>query len=288
MSSEFQTSERTKTRAIARDEVALPTGPEHPRGPLGRFKWPVYSLLVAISVILLWWAITAIELVHPIILPPPPDVGQALIELVVWERFPYHLGITLFEVFAGFALGSAIGVTLGTILALVPAARAILYPYIIGFQALPKVALAPLFVTWFGFGLESKIVMAIVICFFPVVVNTFVGLTAVDEHAYKLMRSLTATRYQIFKKLRLPGALPLIMAGLKTALTFAVIGAIVGEFIGGSAGLGYLINIFNFQQRIPTVYAVIIFLGLLSTALYLLIDRIERKFIFWADREDQL
>lgn len=209
-------------------------------------------------------------------------------DLVLWAPFPYHVGITLIEVFSGFAIGSAIGLTLGTTLALVPAARRVLYPYIIGFQSLPRVVLAPLFVTWFGFGITSKIVVAVALCFFPVLVNTFVGLISVDELAYKLMQSLTATRYKIFIKLRLPGALPFIMAGLKTGLTFAVIGAIVGELVGASAGLGYLIAIFNFQQRIPSVYAVIIFLGAVSTALYLLIDRIERKVVFWTDRSDQL
>jgi NitT/TauT family transport system permease protein len=262
-------------------------GPQRFARARRRAKVTLYSALVLVVTLGVWEAIAAAGLVHRIILPPPSAVLVALVELVTWELFPYHVGITLYELLMGFFIGSTIGIVLGVVLASIPITRAVLYPYIVAFQALPKVALAPIFVTWFGFGLESKIVMAVTICFFPVVVNTLVGLTTVDESAMKLMRSLTATRYQIFVKLLVPGAMPMIMAGLKTSLTFATIGAIVGEFIGGKEGLGYLIHVFNFQMSIPTVFAVIVFLAVLSTALYLIIELVDRRVVFWVDREQR-
>jgi len=262
-------------------------GPQRFARARRRAKVTLYSALVLVVTLGVWEAIAAAGLVHRIILPPPSAVLVALVELVTWELFPFHVGITLYELLMGFFIGSTIGIVLGVVLASIPITRAVLYPYIVAFQALPKVALAPIFVTWFGFGLESKIVMAVTICFFPVVVNTLVGLTTVDESAMKLMRSLTATRYQIFVKLLVPGAMPMIMAGLKTSLTFATIGAIVGEFIGGKEGLGYLIHVFNFQMSIPTVFAVIVFLAVLSTALYLIIELVDRRVVFWVDREQR-
>jgi NitT/TauT family transport system permease protein len=146
---------------------------------------------------------------------------------------------------------------------------------------MPKVVLAPIFITWFGFGIESKIVMAIAISFFPVVINTVVGLESVEENAALLMRSLAASRSQVFWKLAWPTALPSIFAGLKTSLTLALIGALVAEFVTAKDGLGTLITTFSFELKVYLVFAVIIVVSLLGLVMYGLMEYLERKIVFW-------
>jgi NitT/TauT family transport system permease protein len=156
-----------------------------------------------------------------------------------------------------------------------------MYPFIVAFQNTPRIALAPIFLTWFGFGIESKVVMAAVICFFPVVINTVAGIAGVDENAKTLFRSLGATKTQAFFRLTLPSAAPITFAGIKTALTLALLGAIVGEFVGASEGLGVLIKELNFQLEVAMGFAVVIALAVIGLALYGLIELAEKRLITW-------
>ena len=158
---------------------------------------------------------------------------------------------------------------------------------IILFQSTPRVALGPVFIAWFAFGIGSKIALAATICFFPVLINTITGLTVIDENAGLLMRSLRATRWQTFRHLRLPSSAPTVFAGLKTALTFALIGAIVGEFIQSNEGAGHLIETAAFQFRSDDVFAYLLMLSLIGLALFLLANVLERRLLFWhADIEE--
>jgi NitT/TauT family transport system permease protein len=233
----------------------------------------------------LWECLPWLGLVNPIILPRFSDVAIALGGLLVQDFFPRHLFTTLTEIVLGFACGVAIGLAFGITLAVWPAAKQITYPFVVGFQATPKVVFAPLFVAWLGFGMSSKVAMAIVISFFPVLLNTLVGLESVPTNAKLLMRSIRASRLQTFWKVSLPHALPVIFAGVKAALTFSVIGAIVGEFVGASKGLGYLLDLYNHQLRIDRVFAVILVLASIGAGGYFLLEWLDRKLIFW--REDQ-
>ena len=245
----------------------------------------LYTILILALVIGVWELAPRLGLVNEIIVPRFSKVAVAFYGLVTQPFFPVHLFTTLGEIVAGFAIGVTIGLTLGILLAVFPVAKRVTYPFVVGFQATPKVVFAPLFVAWLGFGMSSKVVMAVVISFFPVLINTLVGLESVPENAKMLMRSIRATRFQTFIKVSLPHALPIIFAGIKAALTFSVIGAIVGEFVGASKGLGYLLDLYNYQLRIDRVFAVIVVLASIGAGGYFLVEYLDRKLIFW--REDQ-
>ena len=242
--------------------------------------WPA-SLAVLVVCLLAWQYASTSGLIHSIILPAPTAIARAAPELLQDRDFWPHLATTLVEFLGGFLLGSLVGLVLGVALALSPLLRRAYFPLVAAFQATPRVILAPVMVAWFGFGVQSKIAQAVILCFFPVFLNTLVGLSLTEENALKLMRSLGASRWQTFVKLRLPDALPTIFAGLKLALTFAMIGAIIAEFVGAEGGLGYLLSKYNFELRIPLVYTLIVLLGLIGLALFLLLDWLDRKLVFW-------
>lgn len=244
-------------------------------------RYRFYTLGIFLLLLCLWEALPRLGLVNEILLPRFSAVAVALYTLVTQAFFFKHLGVTLSEILIGFVCGVTLGLSLGIMLAVSKAARAITYPFVVAFQATPKVVFAPLFVAWFGFGITSKIVMAIVISFFPVLINTLVGLESVPENARMLMRSIRASSAQTFFKVSLPHALPVIFAGVKAALVFSVIGAIVGEFIGASQGLGYLLNLYNYQLRIDRVFAVIVVLASIGAGGFFLLEWLDKKLIFW-------
>jgi len=216
-----------------------------------------------------------------IILSKPTDIGPAFIEALgtgfVWENF----WVTFQETLIGFLIGAGGGFLLGVYVALSPIFRKAFYPLVILFQSTPRVALAPIFISWFGFGMTSKYVLAATICFFPVLVNTISGLILIDENAGLLMRSLKASRWQMFRRLRLPNAVPTIFAGIKAALTFALIGAVVGELTAANEGAGHLIESAAFQFRMDDVFAYLLMLALFGLGLFLLAQYLERKIVFW-------
>lgn len=245
------------------------------------WKWRGGSVLVVALMLLVWEALPTLGILSPIILPPFSAVAVATVELVTGQTFMKHFSVTMFEMIAGFIIGTIVGLVIGIALGVWAPVKRLTYPLIVAFQSLPKIVLAPLLITWFGYGIESKIAMAVVISFFPVLINTLVGLESVPDDALRLMRSLKASRRQVFWKLSLPHAAPVMFAGIKTGLTFAVIGAIVGEFVGSSEGLGYLLHAYSFQLRIDKVFAVIVVLSLIGSLLYFAIDWIDRRLIFW-------
>ena len=251
-----------------------------PRDP-ERWKWRAISVIVVLTFLSIWELLPRLGLVSTIILPPVTEVWAGLTELLTQDTFPRHLRVTLVEMLVGFLIGTFIGFAIGVALGVWESVKKSVYPLVVAFQSLPKIVLAPLLITWFGYGIESKIAMAVVIAFFPVLINTMVGLETVPDDARQLMRSLKASRGQVFRKLSLPHAAPFIMAGIKTGLTFAVIGAIVGEFVGSSEGLGYLLHAYGFQLRIDKVFAVIVVLSALGAILYFAIDWLERRMIYW-------
>ncbi len=241
----------------------------------------VGTVLLILAFLGIWELLPRTGIMPEIVLPPVTAVIVAFWELLQQDHFWGHFRVTLNEIAWGFVLGTLIGFVSGILLAVWQPVKRLTYPFVVAFQAIPKIVLAPLFISWFGYGQSSKIVMAIVISFFPVLINTMVGLESVPPEAVRLMRSLRATRMQIFRKLSLPHAAPLVFAGVKTALTFAVIGAIVGEFVGARQGLGFLLHAYNFQLRIPSVFSVIVILAGLGAVLYFLLEWLDRKLIYW-------
>jgi NitT/TauT family transport system permease protein len=241
------------------------------------------AVAVFVAVIALWEALPTLGLVNEIILPKATNVAVAIGELLVGGFLWMHVWATLTAIFWGFLAGVLIGLVVGIALGVFTPFKRLFYPFVVAFQTIPKIVFAPLFIVWFGFGQNSKIAMAIAIGFFPVLLNTLVGLESVPQDAIRLMRSLRATRMQTFWKVRILHAAPMIFAGVKAALTYAVIGVIVAEFVGSSDGLGHLLTVYNFQLRIDRAFAVIVFLSLIGSALYFAIEWVDRKLIFWSE-----
>lgn len=232
-------------------------------------------------VLLVWAIATEGGFVHKLIIPSPVQTFFAMGRVMSADFFWPNASITLQEIFWGFLIGMGAGAVLGIGVAMFATVRATIYPYLVALQAPPKIVLAPIFITWFGFDMESKIAISAVMCFFPMFLNTMTGLSSVEPNAVKLMVSLTASRWQTFRYLLLPNALPIMMAGVKMCWTLAVLGVIVGEFVGASAGIGYLIYAMNFQLDIPGVFALIILLSLFTLLVYQLIEWLEQKVVFW-------
>jgi NitT/TauT family transport system permease protein len=245
--------------------------------------WLGFGLRLAIiaTVFCIWEAGVRFFEIAPYILPAPSSVFQALHRGIASGIYLMHIGVTLTETFLGFALGSALALLLGTAVALSRRVEYFLYPFIVMFQAMPKVALAPLIVVWFGLGLTSKVINAALVAFFPLMVNTIVGLRSADEDRINLLRSLAASRFQIFRMLQLPNALPFIFAGLEIAMIFALIGAIVAEFVGAERGLGMLIQSMNFNMDVAGQFSVLFILSLIGLFLNGMITGLRRRVLFW-------
>jgi NitT/TauT family transport system permease protein len=246
------------------------------------------TALLFVATIAAWEAVVRVFQIPVFILPSPTQVGMALYRGIASGVYLDHLKYTLLETLLGFIVGSALGFFLGTAVAMNRYVEFFFYPYIVMFQSLPKVALAPLIVVWFGLGLTSKVINAALVAFFPLLVNTMVGLKSADEDRVSLMRSLAASNQQIFWMLRLPNALPFVMAGLDVAMIFALIGAIVAEFVGAQRGLGMLIQSMNFNMDVSGQFSILIILSLVGLVLNRIIMLIRRRIMFWDPSEKSL
>ncbi len=236
-----------------------------------------------VAVMALWQgSVTWLE-VSPLIFPGPIAVARSLYQLFASGEIYPHLGVTLYEILAGFAFGAALGFLLGALIGQSAVLEAVLYPYVVAFQTVPKVAVAPLFVLWFGFDTTSKVVITATIVFFPVLANTIVGLRSAPRDQIDLMKAFTASGWHVFRMVRLPSALPYVFAGLDIGIVLAVIGAIVGEFVGAQAGLGYLVLQRNFSMDTPGMFAILIVLSAIGIVLHMLMRTIARRVVFWSD-----
>ena len=243
------------------------------------------SLLLLAASLLAWELIVRIAHIPAFIMPPPSQVIVALYRGLSSGLYVRHLQVTLLETVLGFVVGSALGFLLGTAVAMNRYVDYFLYPYIVMFQSLPKVALAPLIVIWFGLGLTSKVVNAALVAFFPLLVNTMVGLRSADEDRVSLMRSLDASETQIFWMLRLPNALPFVMAGLDIAMILALIGAIVAEFTGATSGLGTLILSMTYTMDVSGQFSVLLILSIVGLLLNRIVLLVRRRVLFWDPSE---
>ena len=247
----------------------------------------VLAPVLLVVILVLWeWGVPYFQ-VPNWVLPTPSQIITALwrgLDAGPFDRGGYwlHTGVTVFQVLLGFFIGSTVGLILGTIISQFRILEATLRVYLIAIQSLPKIALAPIIVLWFGFGLTSKVVIICLLTFFPLLVTSMAGFKAVDVERLELMRSLGANSWQIFWKVRLPSALPYIFAGLDMAAVFAVVGAVVGEFVGAQRGLGTLILSMNSQMDTAGTFSVFIILALVGVVLHKGLRLVERRLLFWS------
>jgi NitT/TauT family transport system permease protein len=246
---------------------------------LARRLWPP---LVFLAILVgLWELALAVDYVSESILPHPKDIVVSFWELITSDFVWDDIAATLWESVAGFFLGAALGLALAIPSGLSPIMRQMLGPYAVALQVTPRIAIAPLIIAWAGFGYNSKIWIAAIIAFFPVYINALTGILTVDEDAREMFRSLGASRWQTFLHLMVPGSLPVLFAGLKTAAGLALVGAVVGEFISAERGLGVLVQQFSSQLAIADAFAVILMLMFLGLLLYGVMEWLERTTVFW-------
>lgn len=219
--------------------------------------------------------------ISPFVLPPPSKIATAFYNLVFDPAAWRHARITVTETLGGFLSATVVGILAGTAMAKFPPLEWTFKPFIIILQLVPKIALAPLFVLWFGFGLESKIVISAVLSFFPIFANTLLAIKSVDAGDREVFASLRASPLQTFLMLEWPSALPVILTGMEIAIVLATIGAIVGEFIGGNAGLGHLALAKLQELQVDGLFAVILMLTLIGLAMYGAVTLLRRLLVPW-------
>lgn len=242
---------------------------------------PLLGILSLAAGLAAWELIARFGGIPRFIFPSPADTWRSFVNALADGTLLYHTAITLIEVLLGMLTGVCFATVVGYALAKSRALEKILAPYLVSSQAIPIVAIAPLLVIWLGGGILSKVVICALIVFFPVLVNTIVGIRAVPSALYDLMRSIRATRWQILVKLEVPAALPILLGGLRVGATLSVIGAIVGELVNAKEGLGYLLQLGDFQYDTSMVYVAVFMLIFLALTLYGAVTLLEKKFLKW-------
>lgn len=236
---------------------------------------------IGLTVLVLGGWELAVRLGHvPLYLLPPPSV-IAVTFVSHWHMIYLNIEPTVVSVLGGFALSVVIGVPLAILIVFSHFAERLLYPPMVASQAIPKVAVAPLFIVWMGYGVAPKIWIAFLIAFFPIVIDTVIGLRSVPPEMLQLGRSMGGSTLRVFLKLRLPNALPNVFAGMKVAIALAVVGAITGEFVGSQAGLGYLLTSASGQMDTALVFAVLVMISIIAIILFVIVEVIERLAIPW-------
>ena len=228
-----------------------------------------------------WELLTRYGNIPNFILPSPLSVWVRFVKAIQDGSLPYHTGVTLSEIVLGLLAGVLFATVVGYILGKSRSLERVLSPYLVASQAIPVVAIAPLLVIWLGDGILSKVVICALIVFFPVLVNTIVGVRAVPTALYDLMNSLHATRSQILWKVEVPASLPVFLGGLRIGATLSVIGAIVGELVSAEKGVGFLLQLGDFQYDTPMVFVAVFMLIALALMLYGIVTLLERKFLKW-------
>jgi NitT/TauT family transport system permease protein len=263
---------------------------QHPTWVLNRNCGKLLIPASLLGALVLWYLITYFGSFPTYILPTPLQVFERLIQVIQDGSLLRHSLVTLSEVMSGLGIGLSVAVVLGYGLAKSRWLERILAPYIVASQAIPIVAIAPLLVIWLKPGILSKILITALIVFFPILVNMVVGLRAVPEDLYDLMRSLQASRWQTLRYLEIPAALPVFLGGLRIGATLAVIGAVVGEFVGADRGLGFLINVGRGVYNTPLVFVAVFTLVAMALALYGIVSLLEYRLLSWQRRpnSDQL
>jgi NitT/TauT family transport system permease protein len=257
-------------------------------GGRSSFFGSVLSVIILVLVLSGWeWSVRS-GTVPSFLIPAPSKLVVMFFTDITSYSFLKEALYTFSEILFGFLAGAVAGVVLGAAIALVPIIEQIAWPYIITLQTIPKVAVAPLLIIWFGFGIESKILIVALICFFPILVNAVAGFRSTDSRQILLMDSMDATRWQLFRMVRLPNAVPFLIAGLQIAVVLSVIGAVIGEFLGASNGLGALLVIRQSNMDVTGVFSVLAALSIIGLSMNVAVGMLSRKLAFWSDTSVKL
>lgn len=251
-------------------------------------KWSLDPFLLPISLaclIFLWDLAVRFLGVPRYIVPAPLDAAVALFRIFSGTLFWIHFGITFFEALSGFVLAFTMAMFIAILMTQSRIAEKILYPYVAALQSMPKIAIAPLVILWFGFGLESKVVLAALLCFFPMLVNFATGLRATEELRLRLLHVLDASPWQVIWLVRLPSAMPFLLAGIELGAIYAMLGAIVGEFVGARAGIGYWLMQMNATMDTAGSFALLGVLAAYGILIQRLLRYARRKLLFWSAAE---
>jgi len=239
------------------------------------------SIVLFVSFVAAWEWGPGLLGIPAFVVPPASAVYAEFIRMLSVNHLLFHTGVTAAEVIAGFILGSLMGAVFGYLLGMSPTAEIALSPYILALQIAPKVAFAPLFIMWMGFTVYPKILVAILIVFFPVMVNVLTAIRGIDPDLINLARSFTASRAQIFWKIEFPSSMPPLFASLRIGSTLAVVGVVVGELVGGNFGLGYLLTFGEGQANTPMVFVCILMLTLIGGIAYVAVILIEQRVLHY-------
>ncbi len=246
------------------------------RSLAGNLLTPGIYLLCLIA----WEVICHVLAIPSWLLPAPSEIATAAVQ---WAPdLAVNSLVTLRETVFGFLLALALSLSLAGLIVFNPLVRKIIYPLLLGLQSIPKVALAPLVTLWLGFSEWPKIIIVVLVCFFPILINVVAGLENVPKAMLDLMRSMGAPPHLVLRRLRLPAAMPALFTGCKVAITFAVIGAVIAEFVSAQSGLGYLIVTSTSQSQTPVAFAAIIALTLLSVSLFYVVEFLEKRIVTWS------
>jgi ABC-type nitrate/sulfonate/bicarbonate transport system permease component len=250
-------------------------------GDTGREAAP----LLLLTLLVLWEVLVKMFQVESWLLPAPTAIGAALVK--DWPTLISHSGITIYEALIGFALSVVLAFVLATLMDCWPLLRRALYPLLVTSQTIPIISVAPLFLIWFGYGLMPKVLVVVLVCFFPVAVSFLQGLTVVDPEVIDLLRSMGASKLLIFRLAKLPAALPTFFSGLKIAATYSIMGAVIGEWLGAEAGLGYYMTLSQRSFLTARLFAIIVIITILSLALFKAIELLERVLTPWTRWQEE-
>jgi NitT/TauT family transport system permease protein len=249
-----------------------------------RRRGTIASLVLMVAFLAGWQWGPKLLGIPSFIVPSLSLVFEEFVRMWQVDHLAFHTGITAAEVIVGFFLGSLLGACIGYVLGMSPTAEVALSPYILALQIAPKVAFAPLFILWMGFSVYPKILVAILIVFFPILINVMTAVRVVDPDLVNLARSFKASRAQIFWKIEFPASMPPLLAGLRIGSTLAVVGVVVGELVGGNAGLGFLLSYGEGQANTPMVFVAIIMLTLIGGLTYLAVIMVERRVLHYVPK----
>jgi NitT/TauT family transport system permease protein len=235
---------------------------------------PVLFLASMALLVGIWYLLILVFRLQPFVLPPPHVVFRQMVNH--WPTLLAHSRVTMIEILAGFGVAVAVGFPLGMLIAFSRVMDRLLYPPLVVSQAVPKIALAPVFLAWFGFGFRTNVAISFLVAVFPVIINTALGLKSLDPDMVRLGKAMGSNQRRLFFKIRLPAAMPAVFAGLKIAITFAVVGAVVGEFVAGSAGLGYAIQVATGLFNMSLAFAAIVAISVLGVVAFFAVELLER------------